>query len=583
MKKIYFCFCIAIDLIGLAFFAGSVIFGAVDGETFGLALPCIAVSVMFLLISYSCLRKSINNAEGRLVINSILMKFSIALICFAFLYIWLKIPAAFISFLALGIFMSVVTVFVCKSKPIRPYKYETKATNFAYSFKFKGKWEYDGAVDEIKRVANISEPEAFEEYCNANNLDNNKIYDYAATPFSYMFYWLCDAGLLKQEFFDEVQDDDFIVKMLRHEITPVDVLRELDYYFGSEYMMDEVIPFFRSYYDTDNRFGDNDNYIYDYFDCQGAYCDRYYYVDFSWNVLNKLTAKIRERYQEWQAENTAHPGKEYYDEPQLISKDVYSSRFAASLDAYKAGAKNHGFPNNDEAAYLARCIDSLDTMPEEEIRKVERYFRMIYGVTDTPYKVSIDNVKPNAIHIVEPAEEGDVVYVVSGDAEFEPEHGISFTVRNGLVIDMGYSYDFDDPYSKENIEKYKRCLTLKGIDFTKLKTEADLRPYVESGILVKTKLLPDIPYCMSRTGEEYVYLTPDAINKKEIAEKHIRDVRIYSGMNDLEALYIPNYYMPEASQSSEQESHPIVPRALYIRNADMDKWVNMFFKVDVWN
>ncbi len=566
MKKAFFMICLAVETAAFAFFALTALSGVVGKEDALIAVACLLTPLLLGAISISCLIKCRRNKE-KLVSHSLLMKLSVFLVCMSVSFLafedgWI----ATLVFLIPGLILTGVTVLLIR-KPWVVRKPGIPGRPAEYAFKYKGKWEWEAASAEYRRLKGIMDGGAL------TDEENELIYAYTAVPFSYMFYWLAVSGFLNRSFDEEYADADIVGAMKRREITPVEALGQLDYYFGSEYLLPGIIRFFRSYYYRQGAFTDSATYLYDYYEMNGEPEDRYYCMDFSWDVCERLTARIEERYTSWNKRFSSNDDKDYHEDERFDRK-VHSALFGTDLNVCASGVKYHGFPGGTDV-YVDRCAAALDALSDRQIRMLERIFDDDYGVEETPEATSIDAFRPETLHILEPRDENDLVFAVSGEADFEPEHGISFTVRNGLIIDTGFSYDFDDPYSEENLRRYEN---MPALDFARIRTEADAAPCLQTGELVRVKLLPEPDACKTDSSEEYVYLPPHALAAKERNEQYIRNLRAFSGLPDLEVLYSPHYL---TDRDGIRQS--IVPRRLYIRTKDKKIWVQFFFIVDVWD
>ena len=563
MKKAFFVISAVLEGGVIGFFVLAAIGGNVAKGDMVFFAACLLTVVLFMAISLSCISRCRAGKE-KLVGHSLLMKLSVFFTCFPFAFLSFSDGIyAFSIFFFIGLVITGITLAVIKRKPrVRTYDSPVKAEK--YSFSYKGKWEWDAAAAEYMRLRGIS---------GAGDLTEDQkdlIYGYTAVPFSYMFYWLAVSGHLNERFTAEFGRNGLIEDMKARKVTAAEVLGELDYCFGSEYMKKDVIPFFRAYYDSQGRFGIRDNYIFDYYEAIGEPEDRYYCEDFSWDVCDFLETRIEERYSKWEREFGSGPEVSYYDN-EATGRTVHTELFGADLRVHLCGRKETGFP----ADYDERCLEALDGLPELQLEKLERFLEREYGAGSDPDIFLIGAFRPDTLFIIEPREEGDVVFAVSGEAGFEPEHGISFTVRNGIVLNWGFASDIEDPYSSENIRNYENE---PSFDISSLRSDEDADAFLKSGELVKVRLLPGLPYCSMKGGEEYVYLTPCALKEKEKYERYIRNIRAFSGIHDLEMIYVPEYYM-----GSDGKRLSAVPKDIFIRTADSASPVKAFFRVNVWN
>ncbi len=471
LQKICYVLLLLADLAALVFFGGVGIFGIPAGKEIIILAAMLVTFALITAVTVTALVRTAKGKEGPLFRNSVLMKLCIFFTGAAFTFLAFDdFAAPFLVFLFAGLLFGAAAILVIRQKPRSGRIAGQPAA--PYSFTYKGKWEWDAAAAEYLRLNGIPDIK------DLTNEQNDLIYDYTATPFSYFFCWLVVSGFLKQEFYEEFPDEDLVRKMKDRRLTPVEVLAAEDYYFGSEYLLEGILPFFRSYYDTQGRFTGQDNYLCDYYDAIGNPDDRYYCVDFSWDVLDRLLPVIEERYQSWNRSFSAYDSSDFYDDSTAVASGVHSALFDADLTVYRTGVRRAELNEADISAYLAECLACLDSLPKTQIEKLERWFDGQYGVEETPEITAIREFSPHSLYLADPAVPGDVVFVVSGEASFEPEHGISFTVRNGLVIDWGYSYDFEDPYSDDSRKKYDVTASM---DFSAVREEADAAGCPASG------------------------------------------------------------------------------------------------------
>ncbi len=563
LKKIYFVIAAVLDGAIIAFFVLAVISSSISKDDLLILGAFLSASFLLMAISLSCIRK-LKEGKEKLVRNSLLMKLSVIFLCIPFAFLSFADGIyAFCIFFFLGLVIAGITFKVIKRKtqprtPAAPLKEEK------YSFRYKGKWEWDAAADEYMRLHGI--PGTLD----LSEEQKDLIYGYTATPFSYMFYWLAVNGHLSGSFMDEFGKDGLIEDMLSKKCTPAETLGRLDHYFGSEYLKEDIVPFFRAYYDTQGRFGIRPNYVFDYYEALGEVEDRYYCIDFSWEVCDALDKKIEERYSEWKRDFGREEGTSQY-ENESAGRELHSELFGSDLEIHLSGTKYMGFPKD----YSNSCLEMLDGLAERQLWKLERFFEREYGKAEDPYVTRIETFRPDSLYIMEPKEAGDVVFAVSGEAVFEPEHGISFTVRNGIVLDWAFASDIEDPYNSENIRNYENE---PSFDISAVKSIEDAEFYLQMGELVRVKLLPEMPCCSAKGEEEYVYLTPAALKEKEKYERYIRNIRSFSGIRDLEMVFVPEYY-----KDSDGKALSVVPGDIFIRTADASKKVKAFFRINVWN
>ena len=159
---------------------------------------------------------------------------------------------AFALFFILGLIFGGISLTVIKGSQ-RAGKTASSVRAEKYSFSLSGKEERAAAAAEYMRLKGIPRTGDLTEK------QKEEIESYAAVPFSYMFYWLAVSGALSGRFMAEFGKYGLIEDMQSRKITAAQALCRMDFSFGSEYMKEEFIPFFRAYYDTKGIFGIRDN------------------------------------------------------------------------------------------------------------------------------------------------------------------------------------------------------------------------------------------------------------------------------------------------------------------------------------
>ena len=81
---------------------------------------------------------------------------------------------------------------------------------------------------------------------------------------------------------------------------------------------------------------------------------------------------------------------------------------------------------NITAEYVDKCIEALKNLSEIQIDKLRRRFDGIYGDIERDKDIvalfySGDDL---TLYIMDPKEEGDVVFTMSGGTAIDPEHGL---------------------------------------------------------------------------------------------------------------------------------------------------------------
>lgn len=545
---VYYSLCIAADLFILYMFMGMTLFGIGDMSDLWMILPLDLSSFLWLLISVISLIKTALNKANKTVRNSILMKLAVMLLGLSVMSLFQSHSiSVFLVLFTITVMIGFVTVYQIK----RPKTALSPKSN-QYILAYRSKWSLDYAAKENIKLHNIA--------------DLSKVYDLTAVFFSYFFYWLAKSGYLNNEFYKDCRID-LIKDMLDRKITPITVFKDINYHFSSEYLTEDIVPFFNSYFDHVHLFTSTDIYLFDYYECFGNPNNSDCCMDFSWEVLDRLTEKIEMRFSDFEKENF-HSNREWYEDDEPIG--MVSTQNFGDLEVFTTGRKIKG---NFPEYYEEQCADTLNSLSPRQIEKLERLFNINYGDIDETRQLSIEDFTAYFLYIMEPQIEGDVVFAVSGDAFFEEEHGISFTVRNGIIVDLGYSYDFSDPYSKENSKRFYT----PDLDYYKIRSEKDAEALVSSGELVKTKIFSDIDCCRSENKDELLYLTKNGLSEIERCDQLIRDIMAYTGLTDLDLRYYIHY---QTNPDGEKQS--IIPRNIFIRSQNKKHSIQISLSANIW-
>ncbi len=411
-------------------------------------------------------------------------------------------------------------MFIRSSKVSKNNKDAKPAVESRKSYVYKGKWAWEAASIEYRRIKGKSEDEELTQE------ENGKIYDYAMMPLSYFFGWLCERDLIGKRFTDEFGEEsiDILDSIKNHRRTPLEALADFDYYFTEDWLKEEVKYFFLSYYlARNNSYTDDDVYLYDYLECNGAPDGRYYCMEYSYEAQSKINSRIDDLYAKSRKNiYDSSVNERYYDEEDNTDNqvvDVHSTFFDTKLEVEKAGPVIKGvFPED----YALKCLRCLDNMSQKEWHRYERWIMDNYGVEADEAK--INRFRPFLIEMYEPQYDGDIAFVIEGGADYEDEHGISFTVRNGIMLDWGYAMESREPYDEKLIKRYE--MYTGEIDFENLKNQNELEKYVSEGKLIRTYMLPEW-LGGENTGDNMVVVTPEAYEHMQMIFKRLKMIKTY--------------------------------------------------------
>ncbi|MBR4733376.1 MAG: hypothetical protein IK081_11480 [Lachnospiraceae bacterium] len=433
----------------------------------------------------------------------------------------------------------------------------------------------DAEAEYLRLQGKGSEAELTEE-------ERDKIRRYAATPLSYLMGWLLERGLLTEKYARHLREtaDKAWENVKSGALTPLDALILAEYYFSMDFVKAEARGFVLDYFVDNGQFFGEDAFVYDFCECKEDLNGSYYCTEYSRDVQKRLSQRIGECFERYQfnAEQYRTAAKFYKNVPFEKEKRAYSHRHHAELGVYKSGMKLKGtFPEG----YVDKCVKMLDQgIAPGEWERLERWLKEGYLRDEKEKADVLSRFTAKALYAFEPMTEGDVAFVVAGSLDFEAakEHGLSYTVRNGLILNWGYANGFGDAYGLEASLEYVRLL--QGSKFFEVREEQDAKGLAEQGKLVKTWLVPE---SLGGTDEEenVIYLTQEALEKKEKYERWLRYLKIYAA-SKREGWELNFHYQAKwlTGESGERES--LVPVSILIDNQGDGSSFTIRFQVKIW-
>lgn len=495
LKTAYYIICIVIDivLVSVALTGFLVYFQDKADIPLVLVLSVNAVTLAFITVSVGGYVKGMS--VGRAVLyKAISFFFFFGLSFTAYDY---GVPAMILfEFIALTI--ALVMLFVerlAKRETTKNQQVREKV------FLYKGEWVWDDVLQEYfkengeKSVEDLSDEET------------DKLYRYSVMPLVYYFYWLLRKRLLSEAFY-ECSDADMIERCIKGEISPLDVLQDNEYQLHENDLSDKAAVFTKIYYEVGYLNMNSECFQFDYWDEVKNPQGYYYLNEFSWERCYRLYEKIESEYQK--KVNYQYVG--YEDEEPI--KEVYIPRFDKTLEVYRSG-KNEENVLSDE--YIKRCADDLENLDEKQYERFNSMINDIYGDLDS--NKAIDLFTPYDIIVYEPEEDDDIAYCVSGEADFEVEHGIAFYVRNGKIISFSYAGDREDIYDKSH--QFEYIIASCDIDLPSVDSEEKADELVKHNKLVKVRLIPS-DIILNDDPPEMVCIPPYAVREKELMDERLR-------------------------------------------------------------
>lgn len=550
MKKAYLITSIVINVILLPI-AGSGLIEYTSDYPLSLAvfLPIIPLSSIVISI--------ITLVKNKSLLKSVFLKLTTLFFLFGLTFISFDegiYAIAIFEIIALIFLIITLTLFLCKPNIHKKVSNEIKPPP---PYCYKGKWAWEDAANEYLRM---TEKNSIDEL---SDDDNMQIYRYAMMPVAYYFYWLLKKGFMSSEFYESVGNEISEADMESNNIDVLGLLEDMDCCLHSDDMHECASKFSKEYAELKYSTLHSKNLLFDYYDEIRNSEGFYYCVDFSWDICERMYTKIDKAYEEWSA-LFDHDTDYYEDDNDEVIAEVFSNYFGTKLEVYRTGEK---IEDNITDEYIKKCLDDLDSINEYQFSRLDRCISDEYG--DSLAGKVMEQFRPYSMHIFDPQINGDVAYIVSGGADFEGEHGIAFYVRNGVIFNFGYGYDFDDIYSPENVHDYETASN--DIEFESIENLSQIEELVNAGKLVRTYLVPSE---IGGTADEsnMIYLTPLAIKEKELLDRRLQAlISVYNGK--LKYTYKAVYY---------DDDKQFVPKYIYVRHDAKPSESVFGFTVKVW-
>ena len=335
----------------------------------------------------------------------------------------------------------------------------------------KAEWAWEDAAAEYRRIYKrsldnrIDNQELHDQLLKAkeagkefSDKENEKIYAYAGKPTAYFLGWLIRNDLVSDSF-REAFGPESIQSVRDKNLTPVEFYAGfMDYVLSRDDIAPEILPFVDLYY----RDGSKEmafshrmpRYFFDYYKavCSSFDVPRYYCVDFTWESFERLSRILDKQLYEFRRsgfdEDTLEDlgerlGARYFDTTAELYMEpgtpyAYIKKCSASFTDMSEGLRH------EIAEFLIEYCD--EELPEEPTAEwVLRHLAPCKVVVFRPEaQMPVDEVPVDAV----PAD-AVPAYVVLSESDWDPEHGISFTVIGDHVVAFGGYGDAEPPYKEE--------------------------------------------------------------------------------------------------------------------------------------
>ena len=384
-----------------------------------------AVTVCAMVLIGITIRSFINVAKDREapVIYGFLLKFPVMFFSLGIMWFALDIPEA--GWFAVILSVPLAALFIClprlreNSKKAQPVRNAQQLPQFTRE---KAEWAFGDAAEEYLRLSGGATGREF------SDSENETIYGYAGTPTAYFLGWLIQNDLVSDEF-RSTYDGETIRAVRDGRMTPVEFYAGyMDYVLVRDDIAPEILKFVDLYFRDATRemvFSHGmRRYFFDYYKavCSSFDIPRYYCADFSWDSFKRLSEVLDRRLDEF--------NRIGFDEEEL---EDYGQRLRYRY--FDTEAELFAEPGTPRA-YVGKCAAAYGAMSPGLRSEIAEHL-IEYCVEDLPEEPTaewvIRHFSPNKVVVFRPdsSNEAAYAYVVLGESEWEPEHGISFTVSGG--------------------------------------------------------------------------------------------------------------------------------------------------------
>lgn len=351
-----------------------------------------------------------------------------------------------------------------------PNKRNTQTENSRYYFESdKAKWAWNSAAKEYCQLYNRS----FE---SLSNEEKSKFYNYASNPIVYFLTWLIKNDFMSESFMQE-HNFNSINNIKNERVNPVEFFgAEMAYVLDSSNISEKILPFMYWYY---NKFSSNGfhshystkKYHFDYYEVIKNYNGIFYCTDFSWEKYHRIEDKINDRYK--------YHLKLYEDE------EYSEIRGIGRWDLFNTNLQIKTAKGVSDK-YIESCIGQLNCLSNDVIDDLCN--ELIDCCGEELPEVKADKRKIlNYLHpqtlIINTPHKNEPAFIVGCECDFEQEHGIAFSMRNDVILYVGYYSDVESPWSDDNEIAYAISNSIRYINVYNINSNEKISEEVKRGNL----------------------------------------------------------------------------------------------------
>lgn len=428
----------------------------------GWAISLLCVTVISLI--------RLKKNKNRVLIYNFMLKFILTWFSFGFLGIPAGVPEMTLLFSITGA-IPILVFFTAKHIRSKRHEHIHRQLESISVLPIEAERSMNSATAEYCKIYNKSIYELTDD-------ERAKVYEYASGDMLYFLAWL-----VKNDFLSKQIDEENIEDIKSEKTSPIEILYYTDYAITEDMLSEEIVPFVDSYYNAAAVQGYS---IYNF----GRYLDHYYEaiqndkslfycLDFSWNTYRILEKKIDEGYKYFLRENE-------------LCEYLYDIKKWDLLNVHLAVITADGVSKD----YIKSCLNFLNNLSEQTIDTLCDMLIDFLEVDNYPEfmfnrRKILEHILPDTLTIYTP-HGSEPAFVVGCESDFEPEHGIAWSMRGDKFISMGYRADVegDNVWGRKSEFKYELLKVAEGLNIANIDTKGKIEKLVEHGDVKAVQLIP---------------------------------------------------------------------------------------------
>lgn len=489
-KSVVLANCIAAELLYLSFMALALFLFSSDPE------PPMPISAMIVMTIHPIVLMGISingfirikNKRRWILVPNFLIKLLISWFAFGFLIITMEpeIGSGVYSVAEIIFFIGCVVgglaiLIKFYSNKTKSAPKDIKTESWRHHFECdKAKWAWDSAAREYCKLTN----KPFE-YLSEN--ETCKFYNYASSPIVYFLTWL-----IKNDFMSEDFKQDYSVYLINdiknERVNPIEFFgAEMAYVLDSSHLSKEILPFMDMYY---NNFDCNTvsylcyikKYHFDYYEVIKNYDGIFYCADFSWEKYHRIEYKINERYK-------------YY--LKSLEEHTEKIRGTARWNLFNTNLQIEAQEGVSDK-YIESCIGQLNCLSDYVIdnlcdKLIDYCYEEIPDIRTDKRRI-LYHLHPQVL-IINTPQKNEPAFIVGCEWDFDQEHGLAWSMRNDIILDIAGYADIESPWDDYNEIVYAIKNSIRYINLYDINSNQKVMEEIEKGNLK--------PLYLAHTGFNY--------------------------------------------------------------------------------